>query len=94
MRMAHRPCAMNRGCLTFGPLQCSVKVCLPCACNDVADAAPAVCHLLPAGGWKAPKTPLLAVPLNMTAGYSMWQNMDAALKWARTWAKGKPAIGA
>jgi hypothetical protein len=68
-----------------------VKVYLAPACTV---AAPAVVHLLPAGGWKAPKTPLLAVPLNMTAGYNMWQNMDAALKWARTWAKGKPAIGA
>jgi len=45
-----------------------------------------------AGGWRAPKTPLLAVPLNMTSGYSMWQNMDAALKWTQEWAKGKPTL--
>lgn len=45
-----------------------------------------------AGGWKAPKTPLLAVPLNMTAGYRMWQNMDTALSWARKWVKGKPIL--
>jgi hypothetical protein len=45
-----------------------------------------------AGGWKAPKAPLLAVPLNMTAAYSMWQNMDAALTWARQWAHDKPTL--
>jgi len=50
------------------------------------------CPCRPAGGWRAPKTPLLAVPLNMTAGYSMWQNMDAALAWTQKWAKGKPTL--
>jgi hypothetical protein len=28
----------------------------------------------------------------MTAGYSMWQNMDTALKWAKQWVKGKPTL--
>jgi hypothetical protein len=45
-----------------------------------------------AGRWQTPKNPLLAVPLNMTAGYSMWQNMDAALTWAKAWAKDKPSL--
>jgi hypothetical protein len=43
-----------------------------------------------AGRWQQPKAPLLAVPLNMTAGYSMWRNMDAALSWTKEWVKGKP----
>jgi hypothetical protein len=43
-----------------------------------------------AGRWQQPRTPLLAVPLNMTAGYSMWRNMDTALSWAKEWVKGKP----
>jgi hypothetical protein len=45
-----------------------------------------------AGRWQTPKNPLLAVPLNMTAGYSMWHNMDAALTWAKAWVKDKPSL--
>ncbi|KAI8472516.1 MAG: mannosyltransferase putative-domain-containing protein [Monoraphidium minutum] len=37
------------------------------------------------GGWNAPP-PLMAVPLNMTKAYSVWTNMDAALKWTNEWA--------
>jgi len=42
---------------------------------------------LPAGGWNAPKTPLLAVPVNMTAAYSMWTNMNESLHWAGQWVR-------
>ena len=50
------------------------------------------CNINCPGGWNAPDNPLIAVPLNMTAGYSMWQNMDAALKWTKEWSKGKPIL--
>eukprot|EP00775_Hariotina_reticulata_P006257 gene6257-6495_t len=39
------------------------------------------------GGWKAPKAPLLAVPVNMTAAYSMWTNMNESLQWAGQWVR-------
>lgn len=38
-----------------------------------------------AGGWNAPKNPLWGVPLNMTAAHVMWQNMDAAVVFAKDW---------
>jgi len=38
-----------------------------------------------AGGWHAPKAPLLAVPVNMTAAYSMWTHMNESLRWAGQW---------
>jgi hypothetical protein len=38
-----------------------------------------------AGWWNKPKAPMLAVPLNMTAGYAVWRSMDAALKWTNEW---------
>ncbi|KIY96839.1 hypothetical protein MNEG_11123 [Monoraphidium neglectum] len=38
------------------------------------------------GWWNKPKAPMLAVPLNMTAGYAVWRSMDAALKWTNEWA--------
>ncbi|WIA31646.1 hypothetical protein OEZ86_002526 [Tetradesmus obliquus] len=37
------------------------------------------------GGWNAPKHPLWGVPLNMTEAWTMWQNMEDGVVWAKNW---------
>ncbi|GBF90799.1 hypothetical protein Rsub_03100 [Raphidocelis subcapitata] len=46
------------------------------------------------GEWKQPRAPLLAVPLNMTAGYRAWLNLNESVAWANDWApKNLPILG-
>jgi hypothetical protein len=47
------------------------------------------------GEWKMPRAPLLAVPLNMTDGWRLWEAMNASLAWTTEWgAQNVPALAA